>query len=554
MRHELLFKKDHVFEIREKDLLGRIGKLHTKNGILETPYLFPVVHPKHHIVLPKEIQDIGFPAIMTNAFLARKSFGTDHEKKIHELLDFNGIVATDSGAYQILIYGGIEITQTEIIRFQEQIRSDIAVILDVPTGLTNDRAHAEETVKLTLQRADQAMESIIERDILWVGPIQGGLNLDLVAESSKHMDKKNFPILALGSPTQIMEQYMYRQLVNMILTCKTWIKPSSPFHLFGGGHPSMFALAVSLGCDLFDSASYAIYARNNRYLTPNGTIRFENLEYLPCSCSICGKLNLRDIRDFPNEQRVRALAIHNLNICLEEFQKIKQSIREGRLWELVMQRARAHPKLFESIYELKKYRSLLESCSPISKKKGIFFFDHLDYIRPEIFRFRKRLIEEFILPTKFKIMILMPPPFTKPYEMDKNLRKMKDVIKERKDVHICFYDVPYGPIPIELSDVYPITQTETSNTDNLLVRLDAEESLAQYVKKTKCKMVVLHSSDQVWSREMVLKLRKQCLQAKSKMCISYYGDDMWSNEAMLKLKSTLNSSKTKREKRSSVHC
>ena len=134
--------------------------------------------------------------------------------------------------------------------------------------------------------------------------------------------------------------------------------------------------------------------------------------------------------------------------------------------------------------------------------------------------------------------------------MYKNLKKMKEIIKERKDVHICFYDVPYGPIPIELSDVYPITQTETANTDNLLVRLDVEDSLTQYVKKTKCKTVVLHGSDQVWSREMVLKLRKQCQQAKSKMCISYYGDDMWSKDAMLKLNSTLNSRKIKHEKRS----
>jgi predicted RNA-binding protein len=212
-----------------------------------------------------------------------------------------------------------------------------------------------------------------------------------------------------------------------------------------------------------------------------------------------------------------------------------------------MQRARAHPRLFESIYELRKYRSLLESNSPISKKKGIFFFDHLDYLRPEIYRFRKRLIENFSLPAKFRIMILMPPPFTKPYEMDKNLKKIKDIIKERKDVHICFFDMPYGPIPIELSDVYPITQTETTNTDNLLVRLDAEESLMQYIKKTNCKTVVLHGTVQVWSREMVNKLQKQCLRAKSRMCISYYGDDMWSKKAMLKLKSTLNSCKIKCE-------
>ena len=84
MRHEMLLKKKDVFEVKEKDLLGRIGKLHTKNGILDTPYLFPVVHPVNHVVLPKEIHDIGYQAVMTNAFLARKAFGSSPGKKIHE--------------------------------------------------------------------------------------------------------------------------------------------------------------------------------------------------------------------------------------------------------------------------------------------------------------------------------------------------------------------------------------------------------------------------------------------------------------------------------------
>ena len=33
------------FEVKEKDLLARIGKLRTKSGAVETPLLFPVVNP-----------------------------------------------------------------------------------------------------------------------------------------------------------------------------------------------------------------------------------------------------------------------------------------------------------------------------------------------------------------------------------------------------------------------------------------------------------------------------------------------------------------------------
>ena len=43
---------------------------------------------------------------------------------------------------------------------------------------------------------------------------------------------------------------------------------SRPVHLFGAGHPMVFALAALLGCDMFDSASYAKFARDDRFMFP----------------------------------------------------------------------------------------------------------------------------------------------------------------------------------------------------------------------------------------------------------------------------------------------
>ena len=60
---------------------------------------------------------------------------------------------TDSGAYQILVYGGVEVTQAEIVDYQEGIGSDIATILDIPTGWKITKEQANETVKETLKRA-----------------------------------------------------------------------------------------------------------------------------------------------------------------------------------------------------------------------------------------------------------------------------------------------------------------------------------------------------------------------------------------------------------------
>lgn len=542
-----LFRRDDIFEVTNKDMLGRIGRLHTKSGTIETPALLPVVHPTDQIVSPREIGSMGFQAIMTNAYLTRRAFGRDVSKKIHDLLDFPGIVATDSGAYQILTYGKVDISQTEVIKFQERIESDIAVILDIPTGLTADRKHAESTVKETIVRADLAIRTIEEQRILWVGPIQGGIHLDLVSQCAAEMSKRPFSILALGSPTQVMEQYMYRTLVQMIVACKQNMRPSTPLHLFGGGHPSMLGLAVSLGCDLFDSASYAIFARKNRYLTPNGTIRLEELQYLPCSCEVCRSLTAKDLINSPPPERMRKLAIHNLNACLEEIRRVKESIIEGRLWELVMQRARVHPRLFESIHEFGKYRNLFERHSPLSKKRGLFFFDHLDLDKPEVFRFRKRVASIYYSLEGSKTLVLLPLPPTKPYVEDRNLKNLLKSIDRSEDFRVCFYGIPLGAIPLELGDVYPVAQTEADNEPNSIVVRDTAEALAQYLKGSRCRKIILHVSNESWHREIEFRIKKVCRETHRNLVISRCGDDVWGGEAFARLSSHLTASRKGRK-------
>ena len=105
----------------------------------------------------------------------------------------------------------------------------------------------------------------------------------------------------------------------------------------------MMSLAVALGCYLFDSASYALYAKDGRYMTVDGTQRLESLNYLPCSCSICRSHDIEDIKETTKSMRERLLAEHNLHVCMAEIETIKQAISEGSLWDLVERRARSHP-------------------------------------------------------------------------------------------------------------------------------------------------------------------------------------------------------------------
>jgi len=512
------------FEIKEKDLLARIGKLKTKSGTVETPLLFPVINPAIQPIPPKKIgEEFGFEALITNAYILKKRFQDQPaERGVRKFLDFNGAVMTDSGAYQILVYGDIEISPVEIVEYQERIGSDIATILDIPTGWKVSREHAEQTVAETLKRAKDFFKIKTRDDILWVGPVQGGRHLDLVTECAVEMGKRPFQIYALGSPTEVMENYRFDVLVDMIMSAKMNLPLEKPLHLFGAGHPFMFSLAVALGCDLFDSAAYAIYARENRYMTETGTWRLNELDYFLCPCPKCTNKTPKDVLNLPQSERQTFLAGHNLYICGAELKRIKQAIRDGRLWEHLEMRAHGHPALLQALKKLGKYEDFVEKYSPAVKQSGFFFFNSVGLFRPEIVHHRIRMAERYYPPEQTKILLLVPQTRNKPFHKSEEFKRIRQLlqreIKERSDrVHVCFYAAPFGVTPIELDEVYPLSQHETAlPLDQETVEYVASQ-VASYITRTSYKAVVLLHASENWGET----IRKMCIRACLKKNIRF---------------------------------
>jgi len=515
------------FEVKEKDLLARIGKIKTKNGTIETPLLFPVINPTVQPITPRKIKEVfGFEALITNAYILKKRFQNQPaEKGLHKFLDYDGVIMTDSGAYQILVYGDIDISPKEIVEYQEGINTDMATILDWPTGWKVTKAYAEKTVNETLRRARELFKIKTRDDILWVGPVQGGKHLDLVAKSAIKMGKLPFQIYALGSPTEVMENYRFDVLVDMIFTAKTNLPIEKPLHLFGAGHPFMFSLAVALGCDLFDSAAYAIYARENRYMTETGTSRFNELDYFPCACPKCSKTTPKEVLEMPQKEKQTFLAEHNLYVCSSELKRIKQAIRDGRLWEHLELRAHGHPTLLQALKRLNKYEDFIEKHSPTVKKSGLFFFDSLGLNRPEVVRHRKRLKERYFKSNEAKILLLMPQTSTKPFHKSRESKEvtkmLQHVLKERlNEVYTCFYAAPFGVIPIELDEVYPLSQHETAlPLDKETVDYVANQ-VADYISSVDYEMVVLLNDPENWNKAVMNACNKAC--RKKKITFKYF--------------------------------
>ncbi|WP_456474608.1 tRNA guanosine(15) transglycosylase TgtA [Candidatus Pyrohabitans sp.] len=448
-----------MFEIRHKDGAGRAGVFNVHGKKLETPYLFPVINPKQQVLGIEEIARLGFDGIITNSYIIYRDPVLRQralEQGIHALLDFEGVVMTDSGSFQLYQYGSVEVSPREIVHFQDEIGVDIGVILDIPTPPDVPYERAKQELEETLRRAGEA--SRLDRKMLLAGTVQGSTHAELRERAASEVAKLAFDVHAIGGVVPLMEDYRFAELARVILHAKRKLGHAKPVHLFGAGHPMVFALASLLGCDLFDSAAYALYARDGRYITARGTYRVGELRELPCSCEVCSAYDAREFRSLEAEEGERLLAKHNLIACLEEIKKVKQAIYEGSLWELAEQRARAHPSLLEALRILRDYSPQLERLEPVTKRSAFFYTGMESLSRPAVARHIERLswIERL-----GKELVLLPEG-TRPYS-----RTYRLASSER--YHICIASPVFGVIPLEVEETYPLTQHEGVGT------LDADQ-------------------------------------------------------------------------------
>jgi len=290
------------YEILDTDALGRIGKLEINKKKLITPTIFPVVHPFKNIIAPSTLKKFGAQAIFTNAYIIFQKDDLREEvkrKKIHNFLGYDGLIATDSGAFQQYMYHDSELNvrPEDIERFQEDISSDFPVILDLPVQLDDDYNVAKEKVLSTIERAKNNIKRRINTNCEWFGPIHGARYQDLLIYSTKEMCKLDFGIYAIGGLVKAFLDYRFDLTIKNLLSVKKNILSNKPLHMFGLGLPQFFSLAVACGCDLMDSAAYILYAKENRYFTlSTGTKQLDELEEFPAIIRDDKMIRTTDIR------------------------------------------------------------------------------------------------------------------------------------------------------------------------------------------------------------------------------------------------------------------
>ena len=388
----------------------------------------------------------GVRAVITSAYITWRTpplREVAERDGVHRLLGFDGVVMTDSGAFQQHAYGSVEVGADEILAFQNRIGSDIATVLDVFTEPDATEDGAREALQRTLERAKAARAA---RPGLLAVPVQGGSFPGLRAESAAGASRLG-DVLAVGGVVPLLEQYRFAELARAVAAARPALAPEAAVHLFGTGHPMTFAFAALFGVDLFDSSAYHKFARRGKLLFPEGTVDLDAVREATCFCGLCAEHPLTEVARWPTEPREAQVARHNLLVSLEEIGRVRQAIRQGTLWELVERRSAAHPALQAGLLAATERPELFWPTEPESRR-AFRETGPWSARRPVAVRFVTRLAA-YVAGGK-EARELPRIPLRPEY-----LRRVPTEDRSGAPVEwTC--PTPWGPVPAELTELYPV--------------------------------------------------------------------------------------------------
>jgi queuine tRNA-ribosyltransferase len=354
------------FEVITEDGDARIGVLTTAHGTIETPFFMPVAtkgSTKHLSSI--ELEGLGTHAIISNAFILSLKPGVELIKKfrgIHSFMNFNKVIFTDSGGFQMYSKSFLVRTDPDGIVFKDPftgktflctpeynmdlhhaIGSDVAMVLDDMPLYGSSKERIKESVAKTIAWAKRCKErhDTFNSEQLLFGIIQGGVFRDLREFCAKAIVKLDFDGfafggLAIGEPQE--------DTFSALQASLRFVPRDKPRYFMGVGTPHEIVESIGLGIDCFDSRYPTMTARNGTVFTRRGNINIVNAVFRTdkkpidevCACSTCKSYTrayLHHMVRMHESAAPRILSIHNIHFLHTIISEAKEAIRQQRFEE-----------------------------------------------------------------------------------------------------------------------------------------------------------------------------------------------------------------------------
>jgi 7-cyano-7-deazaguanine tRNA-ribosyltransferase len=323
--------------------------LTTRAGEYDLPIFLPVYQPASNLVPVDALsQEYGFRGLIVNSFFLYKNKETKtlllNGTTIKEYIGFNGLIMTDSGAFQGL-KRPLYLSNKKIVQFQDSIGADIISPLDLITPPGDNYTTASQKVIVTNERIVEAKQ-LTKRSVL-AGVQQGGRYLDLRKKSLEGLQEIGIEYLAIGSLVPFFNKRHDLSFVVKVMNdvMASFGKTNIPIHIYGAGDPVELPFLFYLGARIFDSSSYGHYANQGWYMTRFGAITRNDTEWFAeydCKCPACAEQAVKT--DVFND--VSNMARHNLYVIKETMDIIDQQHKAGRLTVYLQEVLAVHRRWF----------------------------------------------------------------------------------------------------------------------------------------------------------------------------------------------------------------
>lgn len=309
---------------------------------------------------------------------------------------------------------------------------------------------------------------------------------DYLSESLSERRWEIFDALCVFRGRKLFEKP--KEFAKTIVEMKRSIPVQMPVYAQGLGEPSSLALLSYCGIDLFDSSSLIEAARAGYYLFADGRIHKDDIRDKPCACPECSRLG----HDFENILR------HNYFSALCELRRIQNAISSGSLRELIEQRIRSKPEMVAVLRHLDyRYYEWQEENFPVAVRRQILATSKESLYRPDVERFRRRIIERYRKPESPKILLLLPCSAKKPYSLSKSHQAFREIIYscgKAGAVHEVIVTSPLGIVPREIETFYPAQNYDvpvTGDWDEDEKKL-IKDMLAGFLSKNRYERIICH--------------------------------------------------------------
>jgi queuine tRNA-ribosyltransferase len=370
---------------------ARRGRLTTAHGVIDTPAFMPVgTQGSVKAMSPRELREVNAQIVLGNTYHLFVRPGLEvikHFGGLHQFMNWDGPILTDSGGYQIFSLAKLRKITEEGVHFQNHVDgtpafvspeiameiqvtlgSDIAMTLDECAPYPCEREYAARSLEMTTRwakrckewkeenaqprktlgagsstsNAQRSNEEPINYQLstinqLLFGIVQGATFEDLRKQSAQAIVDLDFDGYAVGGVSVGEPE---EEMMRAVDSTEPFLPPDKPRYAMGLGTPPQLLGMIARGMDMFDCVLPTRLARNGTAFKSTGTLNLKNAEFAldkrpieeSCECSTCREFTRGYIRHLIKAEEIlglRLISLHNLHFYLDLMRRTRVAIENG---------------------------------------------------------------------------------------------------------------------------------------------------------------------------------------------------------------------------------